>query len=75
MLDKATNVFFLNLQNTTLTIKQAIIKSQMLDVLITNLVNIGITTKHMTFDILLMFDPNWIHAFNGHKNEKLEKKF
>jgi hypothetical protein len=58
VLDKATNVFFLILQNTTLTIKQAIVKSQMPDVLITNLVNIGITTKHMTIDILLMFDPN-----------------
>jgi hypothetical protein len=50
-------LFFL-LQNTTLTIKQTIIKTQMFDVLITNLVNIGITTKHMTIDILLMFDPN-----------------
>jgi hypothetical protein len=67
-------LFFL-LQNTTLTIKQTTIKNQMLDVLITNLVNIGITTKHMTIDILLMFDPNWIHAFNGHKNEELKKKF
>jgi hypothetical protein len=51
-------MFFFLLQNTTLTLKQTIVKSQMLDVLMTNLVNIGITTKHMTIDILLRFDPN-----------------
>jgi len=50
VLDKATNVFFsFTKHNPNIRTN----KSQMLDVLMTNLINIGITTKHMTIDILI----------------------